>query len=114
MKKSALLLQSGTLILSLIIFSCVKKENSVTFPNQSLSIDENSETGTIVGKILASDKNNLSLSYSIISGNTNSAFDISATDGIITVKNTDALDFETIPVFDLLIEAINGKNEKAD
>jgi len=114
MKKSALLLKSGMLILSLILFSCIKKENSVTMPNQTYSIDENSETGTIVCKVIASDKNDLTLFYSIISGNTNSAFNLSETDGTITVSNADALDFETTPVFTLAIEAINRKNEKAD
>jgi hypothetical protein len=114
MKKSALFLKSGILILSLILFSCVKKENSVKMPDQSFSIDENSDPGETVGTVIASDKNNLALSYSIISGNTNSAFNLSGTDGIITVNNSDALDFETTPVFNLLIEAINSKNEKAD
>ena len=61
MKKSAFLLKSGMLILSLILFSCVKKDNSVTMPNQTYSIDENSEAGTIVCKVIASDKNDLSL-----------------------------------------------------
>jgi Concanavalin A-like lectin/glucanases superfamily/Cadherin domain len=114
MKKSAFRLKWGMLILSLIFFSCVKKENSVNLPNQSFSIDENSPVGDTVGTLLGSDKNNLTLSYSIISGNTNSAFNISGTDGSITVNNTDVLDFETTPVFNLLIEAKNSKNEKKD
>jgi hypothetical protein len=114
MKKSTFLLKSGLLILSLILSCCVKKENSVKIPNQSFSIDENSQVGDSVGAVMASDKDNLTLSYSIISGNTNSAFNLSGTDGSITVNNTDALDFETTPVFNLLIEARNSKNEKAD
>jgi Concanavalin A-like lectin/glucanases superfamily/Cadherin domain len=112
--KLAFCLKSGMLILSLIFFSCVKKENSVIIPDQSFSIDENSEVGDTVGTVKGSEKNNLALSYSILSGNTNSAFSLSGTDGSITVKNTDALDFETTPVFNLLIEAKNSKNEKAD
>jgi len=76
------------------------------------SIDENSANGTSVGTITATDADGLlnSLTFSITSGNTNSAFAINPTTGEITVNATGALDFETNPIFDLTVSVSDGTN----
>ncbi len=72
--------------------------------NQDFAIDENTDLGQEVGVVAASDEDSgQSLSFSIISGNTDAAFQISPT-GIITVANASALDFETTSVFSLIVE----------
>jgi hypothetical protein len=91
--------------------SCVKKNHPPTIDDQTFSIDENSETGSSVGQVSAP---GLTLKYSIISGNTNSAFDISETDGKITVHNADAMDYETTPKYTLVIEGKDENNEKGN
>jgi hypothetical protein len=80
----------------------------LTVNDQTFSVDENSEAGTLVGQISAP---GLSLKYSIKSGNNNSAFDISEADGKITVHNVDAMDFETTPKYNLVLEGKDGNNE---
>jgi hypothetical protein len=72
--------------------------------NQSFTIAENTAFGTMVGNVIASDPNSGQvISYSIIAGNTNAAFSIDPASGTITVNNTAALNFETSPVFELVI-----------
>ena len=72
--------------------------------NQNFQLNENSINGTIVGSVIATDPNaGQTLTYSIISGNTSSAFSINAATGILTVANSAALDFETIPSFPLVV-----------
>ncbi|NVO19613.1 MAG: T9SS type A sorting domain-containing protein [Bacteroidetes bacterium] len=74
--------------------------------NQSFSINENSANGTSVGTVVASDPDaGQSLSYSILSGNSNNAFSINASSGLITVSNSTALNFETTPTFNLVVKA---------
>ncbi len=83
--------------------------------NQGFAIDENSGTGQQVGTVSAFDEDSgQSLSFSIVSGNTNGAFQISNT-GIITVANTSVLDFETTSVFSLMVEVEdNGAGNLTD
>ena len=72
--------------------------------NQTFSIAENTANGQQVGTVAASDPDNgQTLSYSIISGNTNNAFQIGSSTGTLTVNNSAALNFETTPVFTLVV-----------
>lgn len=71
----------------------------------SFEIEENSADGTVVGTVTGSDVDDAQLVYSILSGNTGSGFAIDATTGQITVNNSAALDFETNPVFEVVVEA---------
>ena len=60
--------------------------------NQSFQLQPNSVNGTTVGSVVASDPNaGQTLTYSILSGNTNGAFSINASTGVITVANSTAL-----------------------
>jgi hypothetical protein len=102
------------LISCLILASCAKKNHPPVVQDQEFSISENSSTGTFVGKVIATDEDNdPALTYSIINGNTNSAFEISGTDGNITVHNEEAIDYETTPVFKLMVEVRDSKNGSA-
>jgi hypothetical protein len=73
--------------------------------NQSFSITENSSNGTTVGTVIAADPDaGQVLSYSILSGNVNGAFSINASNGVLTVANEAALNFELSPSFALVIK----------
>jgi hypothetical protein len=71
------------------------------------NLDENTVNGTLVGTVSANDPEGGTLHYAIISGNTDGAFTINASNGQITVANSTALDFETNPVFTLTVAAID-------
>ena len=81
---------------------------SNSFPsiqNQNFQLNENSPNGTNVGKVIATDPDaGQILSYSITSGNTNGAFTINASTGILTVANSSALNFEITPSFALIVK----------
>ena len=113
MKTKTVFLKLCILIGVLILTSCLKKNHPPTIDDQTFSIDENSPVGTLVGKVLAFDDEDHSLSYSILGGNTNDAFTVSETDGKISVNRKEALDFETSPSFTLNIEVKDSKNKSA-
>jgi VCBS repeat-containing protein len=71
-------------------------------------IAENSANGTLVGTVLATDIDGPPLAYSITAGNFGGAFAINAATGAITVANSTALDFETIPTFLLSVLVDDG------
>jgi hypothetical protein len=62
----------------------------------------------VVGTIEASDPDGDTLSYTILSGNTGQTFGLDNTIGQLTVANSNALDYEVTPVFNLLIKASDG------
>lgn len=80
--------------------------------NQVFSIAENSALNTSVGTVLATDPDLTgafkTLTYSITGGNTNNAFFINATTGLLTVNTPAALDFEATPSFNLTVSVIDG------
>ena len=85
-----------------------------TLANEGYAIDENSANGTSVGHVIATDPDIADiLSYSIIGGNTNSAFAINAGTGEITVNNSSALNFEATQSFTLTVQVDDG-NGKTD
>jgi hypothetical protein len=68
--------------------------------SQIFSIAENATVNTVVGTISATDPdNNQTLSYSITGGNSNSAFSVNASTGVLTVQNSQALNYEAIQQF---------------
>lgn len=87
-------------------------ENSPVNANQSFSIAENSSGRALVGYKTASDADGQSITYSIISGNTGTAFNIDAVTGRIYVENI--LDFETLSSYSIVIRATdNGTPTKS-
>ncbi|MCB2197376.1 MAG: endonuclease [Bacteroidetes bacterium] len=84
------------------------ENNAPEIDDQEFTIAENSENGTEVGTITSSDPDNDEISYSIISGNTDDAFVLGTTTGVLTVNNSDALVYDTNPSFSLIVEANDG------
>ena len=75
-----------------------------TIADQAFNIDENSANTTSIGIVTATDQDSgQTLSYSITSGNTGSAFAIDNS-GSVTVNDASQLDFETSSSFGLTVE----------
>jgi DNA primase len=73
--------------------------------NQNFTVSENSANGTSLGTVIATDPDAAqTMTYSIVSGNTNGAFAINASNGILSVVNATALNFEVTPAFTLTVK----------
>ena len=83
---------------------------------QTFSVPENTSNGTQVGMVIATDPDaGQTLTYSIISGNTNNAFQIGSTSGALSVNNSSALNYETNPTFTLVVKVQdNGSGSLSD
>ncbi len=87
------------------IFELIETNTSPEIEAQSFALEENSNNGTVVGTVVATDPDaGQALTYSITSGNTNNAFNISSATGELTVSNGTMLDYETTPTFNLTIQ----------
>ena len=79
---------------------------------QIFTVPENSVANTLVGRVIANDPDisapNNTLTYSILSGNTNNAFSINPSTGQIFVNNPTALDNEAGTSFTLQIQVVDG------
>jgi hypothetical protein len=76
---------------------------------QTFSVPENSPLNTVVGTVIATDADpGQTLTYEIVSGNTNNAFAINATTGQLRVNNPAALDFEAIKSFALTVRVTDN------
>lgn len=85
-----------------------ENDNAPSFTETSYeaTIPENSMNGSFVATLLANDEDsgsNGQVSYSILGGLT--AFEIDSTSGMVTVRNSTALDFETTQIIHVQIEA---------
>lgn len=75
----------------------------------SAAIDEHGAAGTTVVTVVASDPDSSqTLTWRIVSGNTGNAFQIHPLTGQITVAAPAAVDFETNPVFDIVVEVTDS------
>jgi hypothetical protein len=80
-------------------FEYIGENHAPSIIDQSFEIAENSPDGTIAGTVVASDPDaGQTLDYSILSGNTNDAFIINASSGVLSVANSAAvnIDFELV------------------
>jgi Ca2+-binding RTX toxin-like protein len=83
--------------------------NAPVIADQEFSLDEIPPLGTTAGVVVASDVDvGQSLSYAIIGGNTNAAFAIDSVTGELNVVFPDGIDFETTPVFELLVRVTDS------
>ncbi|MDZ4688540.1 MAG: cadherin domain-containing protein, partial [Planctomycetaceae bacterium] len=74
-------------------------------PDQAFRVFEGGPPGTLVGTVFTSDPDvGQPQMLSIIGGNVGNAFAIHPTSGKITINNSFAVDFETMPVFNLTVE----------
>lgn len=80
--------------------------------NQVLSVAENAAPNSIVGTVVASDPDstppNNTLTYAITGGNTNGAFAINASNGVITVNNSAALAGSSGTFYTLVVRVSDG------
>ncbi|MBF0451875.1 MAG: tandem-95 repeat protein, partial [Candidatus Magnetomorum sp.] len=81
----------------------------------TFAINELLPNNTFVGQVTATDPDipQQTITYSIVGGNTNSAFVIESTTGKLYIQNTSAIDYETTPghQFELTVQAKdNGQN----
>ena len=78
---------------------------SPTISGATFSVAEDAAPGTGVGFAAGSDPDaGDTLIWSILGGNTNGAFSMSASTGELTVANPSTLDFETIPSYTLTVQ----------
>jgi Tol biopolymer transport system component len=75
------------------------------FSDQSMSLTEFSLNGTVVGTIAASDQDvGDSLTFTILGGNTDGAFNLDPVTGKLAVADASALDSQTTPIFLLSVQ----------
>lgn len=85
--------------------------NPPVIQNQSFSVPENSVNSTVVGQIVASDPNaGQTLTYAITSGNAGGAFAINPSTGVLTVADSQLLNFETTPQFTMQVTVTDNLN----
>ena len=102
-----------------LTISVTDEEEELTVDDATFTIDENSDEGTQVGIITATDPEDEALTFAITSGNldpdndSNLAFAIDSSTGVIIVNDKDDLDFETTPSFNLEVTA-TGKGSLSD
>ena len=78
--------------------------------NNSFTPNENVANGTEIGSVDADDPEDDPLTYTLVSGNTGSAFALNTGTGEITVNDETQLDYETTPTFTLGISVSDGVN----
>ncbi|MGV8114403.1 MAG: cadherin domain-containing protein [Lentimicrobium sp.] len=82
--------------------------NNPVILNQGFSIDENASAGTAVGLIAAFDPDaDQELTFSIADGNAGEAFSLSP-EGSLAVLNSEMLNYETSPIFQLVVTATDN------
>ncbi|MCI4394856.1 hypothetical protein PGIGA_G00173570 [Pangasianodon gigas] len=83
-----------------------------TEKHYEVSLPENSETGSWVGNVVAHDQSatEVTVKYSIFSGNENGAFSIDSNTGDIIVRDQLLLDFEREREVHLVVLAENGRH----
>jgi hypothetical protein len=97
----------GTLSSNATLTINLNKINSMpVVENAVFVLDENSPNGTVVGSIVASDREGDPLTLSFLTGNELSALSFSGKD--IVVANSDHLDFEQHPVFNITFNVSDG------
>lgn len=75
----------------------------------SFNVDENLAANTSIGTVSASDPENNDLTFSIVSGNDSGTFAIDQNTGGVTVANSEPLDYEVNPSFELTVEVSDGE-----
>ncbi|WP_066067107.1 cadherin domain-containing protein [Neobacillus soli] len=86
----------------------VHRNNPPGLTDTTFTVNENAQTGTTVGTLAADDPDGDSLSYSILSGNTDKVFDLNPATGEIKVANGSLLDFETTTSYTIAVQVSDG------
>lgn len=97
-------------LIVLLLTSCILDEDN-SAPNiedQTFSIAETSESGALVGTIMAMDDDGDELIFTILSGNTNSVFVLDPVSGELTVSVAGELSVATLPSYSLNVQVTDG------
>ncbi len=89
----------------------VNRNRPPNAPTSTFAINENAPTGSAVGIFSGSDPDGDSLTYSILSGNTNNVFSLNPSTGEIKVANGSFLDYETTQFYPLTIQVSDGLDQ---
>lgn len=101
--------------LSMTVFVPAEEENTPpTFNNSTFSINENPLPDTKVGDLDVNDNQSGPLSLSIVSGNTGDAFYVNDEQAALFVSSDADIDFETTPVYEMVIRATDNEGLTAD
>jgi hypothetical protein len=93
-----------------IITVIVNDDSPVVTPDQSFTIDESPDDGTIVGVLEATDPDyGAELMWTMVSGNINDAFALDS-DGVITVNDVSMINYESITFFTLTVSVSDGEH----
>ena len=92
-----------------VIVNLSDVNESPVIDDQQFSIEEFAVNGTLVGTVTGDDQDaGQNLTYSIESGNTGNAFSIHPVSGEIVVANSDILDAQINPQFNLVVRATDN------
>jgi len=97
-----------TQYISYVVGSSCEVEATLVLSNAQYSIEENSESGAVVGTPNVSYTGDLSLGFQFVSGNESGAFTINSITGQIVVDDADPLDFEINEAFTLVVKVTDG------
>lgn len=82
------------------------------FPNQNFTITENAPNGAWVGNVQAMDPDaGQSVTFMLQGGNLGNVFVLNPVNGQLSVSNNIFLDYESVPVFDLIIKVEDNSLE---
>jgi len=110
MKRTLLFGMTWALALLLITAGCKDDDNEVMISLEDLAVtvDENPETGYLLGTIVSDSP--MPLTFSIVSQTPNGAININEETGALTVATPALFDFETNPVITATISAEEAQN----
>ena len=83
--------------------------NAPKIESQQFTVAEDSENGTLVGVIMATDADDSELDFTILSGDTNNVFSITDATGELKVADKSTLDFGIKPTYTLSVQVDDGR-----
>jgi hypothetical protein len=97
-----------------ITIEVLSSNNPPVMAPQSYSYRENAPNGRYICRYVATDDPGDKVQFYLLDGNTDDAFRLQAYTGRLFVNNSEALDFETNPVFNLKIRAMDNHGAYTD
>ncbi|MCK5708874.1 MAG: cadherin domain-containing protein, partial [Candidatus Aureabacteria bacterium] len=95
---------NGNMASNLFSITYVLANQAPIIQNQQFSINEDSEAGIFIGTVIATDEDNDNISFDILSGNTDDAFNINKDNGEISLSTSNILDYEKQTEYLLTVE----------
>lgn len=96
-----------------IFISCVADEgltnSDPVIEDQTFLVNGDAADGTSIGIVKATDDDSDALTFTVLSGNTNSVFAVNANSGELTVSISTELNFDITPSYNLIVQVTDGK-----